>query len=713
MTGDASSSKRATGKKKASRKQSAKANGRKGRGIALRKHLQHLRVAELRDVMTFWDGTEQVNGTKRDLVNDLERLMSEEGTVYRRVRTLTRKVLDVLLLLLRRDSYASDLPGLFQRLPGEEGVHLEFHEAEAGLKALFRRGFLAEVADKSMGAAANGNGRVVYTVPDELGTTLTSLFREETRTIGSVMSLGQHTASITATERARLRERFAGLPAAAGPQDAQAILGSGGAPDLLGHLDEDARKVAEYVMARHAGFVTRADWSRRRSLKELTWDRKGWSAALEAAGVGTVARLSLSQYGIACDDDALVVFDEVIEDWLAQTAPTGLDGADTLKPGCDLVADLCAFLEHVRRNPVRVSRTGEVYKAGRRKIQDGFIFRESFLAGKPEIWSEVYGAAEHLALIGTDEEGFLELQPEAERFLLLPLEEKVRELYRLAIEQAGPRGRSLHQHELRKLVADVLREQPERWFFGRTLATLCRHRYLATLDERGIEDRHRDRFFSAYFSGRETPADLLDELDSHWLRRMYVLGFLEAAARDDTIVAWRLSPVGARVLGAEVSDLDTGLKPMLVNPDFEILVLPEGDVSDVIHTLDGFAQRVKTEDVVHFRVTKETIEAAAGAGRSVEDFLTFLSARARGEVPQNVIYSINAWAGAVTFATLERGVVLKTTDEVALERILQFPEMGALVIRRLGDGEVLLKEAPTNRKLLAAMRERGIEVQGP
>ena len=46
--------------------------------------------------------------------------MSHEGTVYRRVRTLTRKVLDVLLLLLRRDGYASDLPGLFQRLPGEE-----------------------------------------------------------------------------------------------------------------------------------------------------------------------------------------------------------------------------------------------------------------------------------------------------------------------------------------------------------------------------------------------------------------------------------------------------------------------------------------------------------------------------------------------------------------------------------------------------------------
>ncbi len=678
------------------------------RGIALKRHLGQLRVADLRDVSTFWTGVEANGGTKRDLVANLQRLMSEEGTVYRRVRTLTRKVLDVLLLLLRRESYASDLPGLFQRLPGEEGVHLEYHEAEAGLKALYRRGFLAEVADKSMA----GNGRVVYTVPDELGGTLTSLFREETRTIGSVMSLAQHAAAITATERTALRGVFPGLAEHAGPDDVKAMLGSDGAEAVLARLGEDERKVVEYVCARHAGFVTRAAWSRRRVLKEISWDRAGWSKALELAGVGTVARLSLGRYGIACDDDGLAIFDEVFEHWLTCTQPQDLGGADVLRPGCDLVADLCAFLEHIRRNPVRMSRAGEVYKAGRRKIQAGFVFRESCLAGREEVWGEVHGAAMNLSLVGTDEQGFLELCPAAERFLLLPLEEKVRELYRLALEQAGPRGRSLHQHELRKLVGEVLREQPERWFFGRTLASICRHRYLATLDERGIEDRHRDRFFSAYFSGKETPADLLDELDTHWLRRMYLLGFLEAAVKGDEVVAWHLSPVGARVLGADVPELDTGLKPILVNPDFEILVLPEGDVSDVVHTLDGFAQRVQTEDVVHFRLTKESIEAAVGAGRDVEAFQAFLQARARGDVPQNVIYSIKSWAGSVTFATMERGVVLKTGDDVALERILRFPEVTALVIRRLGEGEVLLREALTDRKLLAAMRERGIEVQG-
>ena len=224
-------------------------------------------------------------------------------------------------------------------------------------------------------------------------------------------------------------------------------------------------------------------------------------------------------------------------------------------------------------------------------------------------------------------------------------------------------------------MAELLRESPERWWSPRALASVARHRYLATLDERGIKDRHRDRYFSAYFSGKETPRDLQGATEREWLRHLHVLGLLDVAAQEDRVVACRLSPLGARVLGATSTGLDTGLRPILVNPDFEIVVLPEGDVSDVVHTLDGFAERTKTGDVVHFRLTKEAIEAAVGRGRSVEELVTFLQGRARGEVPQNVLYSLSSWAGSVTFATLERGVVLRAADETALDRILAFPEM--------------------------------------
>ena len=98
---------------------------------------------------------------------------------------------------------------------------------------------------------------------------------------------------------------------------------------------------------------------------------------------------------------------------------------------------------------------------------------------------------------------------------------------------------------------------------------------------------------------------------------------------------------------------------------------------------------------------------------SAEDLISFLKARARGEVPQNVLYSLSSWAGSVTFATLEKGVVLRADSEEALDRILAVPEMDALLVRRLGAEEAFLKAAPGDKKLLASLREKGIELQGP
>jgi hypothetical protein len=684
--------------------------GKRAEAVTLRRHLEHLKVQELKDVYAFWTGEENAAGQKAALVDALHGFMSEEGTVFRRVRTLTRKVLDVLLLLLKREHYASDLPGLFRRLPGEDPVQLEYHEAEAGLKALFRRGFLSEVSDRSLA----GNGRVIFTVPHELGEMLTGLFREETRRIASVFSLEQHLAAITASERAALRAHFPDLPERPTPGEGAALVRAHGAQPLLDRLSPDLRRVVEYALEREGGVMRRTRWQKRRVLTELKWNRKDWATELERSAVGTVARLNLGSYGIACDDDVLVVFEETLESWLAaRDAEPAPRGATVLRSGCDLVADLCAYVEHARRNPVKVSREGEVYKAGRKRLLGGFVFRESFLLGPDAVWEEVQGAAEHLGLLGPDAEGFLELRPEAARFLLRPLEEKVRALYLLALEQPGPRGRSLHQHEQRKLLGDALRAEPTRWWREQALVSLCRHRYLAHLDGLGIQERYRDRFFSAYFSGQETPEDLREDLDLPWLKRLFALGMVEALTKDEQVLAWRLTALGARVLQAEGAALDTGLTPLLVNPDFEVLVLPEGDVSDVVHTLDGWSERVKTEDVVHFRLTRESVESAVGAGRSAEEFLQFLQARSRGGVPQNVRVSIQGWAGAVTFATLERGVVLRASDEVALARILAFPQMAALLVRRLGEGEALLREEPSDKRLLSALRERGIEIQGP
>lgn len=685
-------------------------NGRRKRaGVPLARHLDALRLQDLKDVYAFWAAAEAPDVVKRELLEALHRTMADEGIVYRRVKSLTRKVLDVLLLLLRREQHGSDLPGLFRRLPGEESVRLEYHEAEAGLKALLRRGFLAEVDQHGPEAAQ----RVRYAVPVELAETLTALFREETRTVAGVFTLEGHLTSISASERQVLRGVFPALGAEPGPDDVARLLGTAGAPALLERLDRGLAAMVGYVIDAHGGVVERAEWSARTVLQEVRWSRQAWAQALERVGLATVARLGLKDYGIACDDEVLVLFREPLEDLLRRRDAVRPPPEEVLAAGPDLMSDLCWFLEHVRRVPVKTARDGEVYKAGLKRIQDGFVTRETCLGGRSEVWAEVRAAAEHLALVSADAEGFLEVRPEAERFVRLPLEQKVQELYRLALEQPGPQGRSLHQHEIRRVAAEALRAEPERWWGTRALAATARHRYLATLEARGIRERHRDRFFSAYFSGRETLADLLHELERHWLPRLHRLGLVDAAVEGDAAVAWRLGALGARVLGAAPDGLATGVTPLRVNPDFEVVVLPEGDVSDLVHRLDGFAPRVNSGEVAHFRLTREGLETAVMGGRSVEEFLRFLESRSLGGVPQNVAYTLKGWAQGVSFAVLERGVVLRAVDEASLDRILAVAGMGALLVRRLGPREALLREEPQDRRLLGTLREQGVHLQGP
>jgi hypothetical protein len=679
---------------------------RRERGVSLEEHLEALRANDLKEVYAFWSGGEAPDLPRREMVRQLTDLMRDESTVYRRVRTLTRKVVDVLLRFLRRPDYASDLPGLFRRLPGDEPeAPLEYHEAETGLRALARRGFLAERPGRALALS----GRVLHAVPLELGDLLAAVFREETRTPKSVFSLRGHLATLPLRDREAMRARFPALGAHPGGDDVAAVLGGeGGARALVASLDPVSLRDLVALAVERGGVLLRAEAP---APLAAGWDRRALGKALERGGVGTVTRLALGDYGIACEDEALVVFEEVLDDLLAGPG-TEPEPDEVLQAGGDLAADLLHFLATVRREPLRVTKEGGLHLAAKKRVQSGFVFRESPIVSRAEVFEEIRRAADALGLVTVDPQGFLACRDPAERFAGLPLEEKILGVYRTALERPGPQGtRSLHQHELRAVVEEVLRERPRRWWPGDALASVARARYLATLDERRIRDRHRDRHFSAFQSGREGLGDLLKGVRDGWTRALHVFGILDVATKDGRPAAFRLSSLGERILGAPAEGIATGLRPLLVSPDFEVVVLPEGDVSDVVHRLDAYAQRVRTGDVVHFRLTKESVESAVADGRRVEDLLEFLEARSRSPLPQNVAYSLRDWASSVAFATLERGVVLRVEAPEVLDRALAVPGLEALLVRRLGPTDALLREEPSDRRTLADLRAAGVRVR--
>ncbi|MCK6461301.1 MAG: hypothetical protein L6Q95_15565, partial [Planctomycetes bacterium] len=149
--------------------------------LKLRRHLDFATAAELDEFLRFWGPHEKPTNGRGDVVERLHRLMSDEDVVYGKVDLLSDKVRAVLLRLLRKTNYVSDLQGLFR---GADGLEMEYYEAEAALTALSRRGFVRV----SRGQDWLHYGRAAYAIPLETALVLRGLAGGDRRPLRHVFS---------------------------------------------------------------------------------------------------------------------------------------------------------------------------------------------------------------------------------------------------------------------------------------------------------------------------------------------------------------------------------------------------------------------------------------------------------------------------------------------------------------------------------------------
>jgi hypothetical protein len=149
----------------------------------------------------------------------------------------------------------------------------------------------------------------------------------------------------------------------------------------------------------------------------------------------------------------------------------------------------------------------------------------------------------------------------------------------------------------------------------------------------------------------------------------------------------------------------------VVNPDFEVLVLPEGDVDELLHGLDRIAVRERDMEVAHYRLDRERVERAAVEGEAPGAILAFLQRHARTEIPQNVVYTIQEWGGRVRTATLEKGVLLSATDREAVEALLRHPVLKECVRAVLGPTQVFFDEKVLEKALVQELKALGIHIR--
>jgi hypothetical protein len=705
-----SSTERSTGPKALRRRRGSSRVSQANVELCTDDFLRKRKVSELQEMWGFWQNGQRPPTRKAELLDPLVVSLHDEETVRARIEILSDRPREVLKRLVRCDGYRARLADL---VDANDKRELESYEVEAAARALSKRGFVQVQRERT----ASRRGGEVYVMPRDLGDLINGLLREERRGPWQVFSLAGHLDSLAPARRVALLDGL-GAEAESGADGVVAALRRKGV--FAGVPDPRLQDALTRAAVERGGLIL---------LDELNESIGGGAkidgnrlrGILEDAGVGTVTTLALGDFGIELGGETVVLFtavtDVVLDEWRGAGTPEH-DRVNAAR--VDLLTDLQQFLTLVATTPLRVTQGRTIYRAAQHRILDSFIFREDALMDRETIFGVLYTLAFGLELVEVTDESRLKLSDKGRAWDALELTDKIGAIYGKFLEERLPDGRDFHVRRLRRAFAKELLEASNGHFLP--LADVpfrVRNDYLANLEEEGVREHYKNRFRYTYTPPRETPLELRKRLVGYLIKRLYPLGVVDIAMRGEEPVGVRLTELGRRLiqgeslLGTAPEELETADEgatalPLVVNPDFEVLLFPEGDVNEVAHTLGRFATRTKSERVAHYRIAREAVERAIVKGLSSDEILAFLEENARLPVPQNVAYSIREWAAHVRFAVQREGVVLTTTDAAAMDDVLAVEDVKRLLIERLAPTAALLRAPVTDWKVQELLRGLGV-----
>lgn len=582
----------------------------------------------------------------------------------------------------------------------ESELPVSGHEMPPILQALSARGFL-------VGQRARPGGRYgAFALVDEVGGTLERVLgrrgppleaRFALRDWLQVLDRPQLEAALTAIERPQW------LELAAGPLRS-VLLQSDEIDARIDRLSAPLRRVVAGC-ADHGGVV--GDGARRRL--ELDVDARqllAWGEELEAALLGSYVRAELVNHGLAVGEGWLIVFREVAAE-LIDRIELDVDEAETSALGApDALHALRTIARSLEDAPPKVRRTGEMHKSALKRIAAdlGAAHDEQ----DAQLWLDVLTDQE---LVRTSPQSTLELTSRWREWERRPASEQAAELLAFARRVRHDDASPLHALGLRRA---LLREL-ESAGFGAWLAfdaaiARARNEHLreAVRPEQAL--RYQDRHKRAPFPPLATPDKLKRSLEAWTTDVLARLGIVELArppaARRP--MALRLTALGASALGLAVRRDRAPRAGLIVGADYELVLFPENVGFDRVQDVARFAERIKADYAIHFRLTRASVQEAVAGGLTEAAILGLLDELSDHEIPQNVAYSISEWAAATLRVSLRRSWLLEAPDEPALARLLAIPEVKALVVAQHGPLVLELKEDPAASGLTATLREQGV-----
>lgn len=675
------------------------------RGVALQAALHARATGDLRELYSFWDGHGAAPDTHDRLVGELERRMSSEKAVRKRLRFLSKKLVDLLKFFLRGEGYRADLTHVTR---SQNFGYLSPFELKAAVNALIKRGFL-------FAAAPNGDPSADhYLVPCELGDLLQSFIWDDDRTIEETITLRGHLSRLV--DRRDLpalvgRELGSGRRVADHAQAAEMLAAPEAVKARLARLENPKHaELLALVVGQYGGIAGRTGLEKNhRGLSR--WNRKQLQDAVESNLLGTVRHVSLGEYGVHQFDEVLVVFAELVEPVRAalHPAPPAISGVRSL--GVDLISDVSAFLSFVEHNPIRLTLSGKVYRTAVRKLEESFILARSSGFDGPWLFQYIFEFCQAQSMVERGRDRSVVLTVKGRSWDRTPLDKKLSRLLKFACGNWTSVVEPFHGEHLMPLYLEQLRRLGVgSWVDLHAPAFAARNLYLAGLDHLGVRERFQSRYQFAQQAGMRDPHQLALSL-SGWAReRLFLFGLIDLAEVDGKPALLRLTPLGAKALGVAVPEeaAETAQAPLIVNPDFEIILFPDGETYDLVTELDRFAERISSDSAYRYKLTESSIEKAVAEGLEPSAILRTLSEHSRVEVPQNVIYSIGQWAEKVKFVTQSTASLVRGRNKEVIDRIMHDARLRELVLERLAPTALLMSPDVSRERLAELLESLGV-----
>lgn len=649
-------------------------------------------IASLQTIQFVWAPATARSTSKSELLRLLRRHMLSPERVRELFDSLTAAQQEILRGLLRCEGYTADVDLLVRRLASAQfGPRVG---AEA-IDDLARQGFL-RCTKESVGSARIAQ---CACLPEELGDALAEVLNLDFRDPALMLSLERHLGHEHAAA-GDAQESLAGLAEPAAIEQRIAAL-----PD--GHL----QRAVQTAFEQPAGILPLERFPAH-GLDIEAVDPAAWRGALERHRLGTFGHLDLDPYAIGDDHDCLVLYQEIVQSHAAAQARADYPIDHTYACGMDLITDLSTVVDFLRARPSKLTGAGRLFKGARNQLlpRTGchttfFMDEDIFLAFKVQL-------ARRLQLLEVRSDERLHASRAAAQWQARPLAEQARSVLTVLLE-IGVAALPRHFRSLADAALELLFELPhEAWMpTDAFLSTVISHHLSdllahgdAALDPLPDEQDGPWRGFPPRPATVEGIASVAAE---PLLRTLNYIGLVDIGRAGERSFL-RATPLVPFLLADAKAPTPPPNSLLIVNPDGEVILFPEGHHMELLHELCGFCDREKSDLTAHLRLCQESIHRASLRGIDPESIIATLRRHCRVPLSQNIEYSIRNWAASVHPAEIETLHVLEFPSPELLDAAVQLPEIAPLVLRRISSTAVALSVSELAPEAQDALARLGV-----